>query len=360
MILVTGGAGYVGSLLVGELLALGEHVRVVDTLWFGNPFEAHNRLEVIKADIRECDPHWLDNVDSVIHLAGLSNDPTADFAPALNNECNVQATRALAHLVAEKATAQGREIRFIFASTCSVYYTPSREGDLNTVPMTEDLPNAPTANYSKTKRLAEIELLRTARNHPLFCPVMLRKGTLMGLAPRMRFDLVVNVFTLHAWRKKVLTVHGHGEVWRPLLHIRDAVDAYIHLLWAPTDRTRCEVFNVVHKNYRILELAHWVAEILERHRGIQIQVKRDRGTDNSARSYYVVGDKITKSLGFQAARGTTETVLSVWDALARGDFGPEPENNAQYFNIRWLKDRLLASETRLTCNHSKPVAVPQK
>jgi nucleoside-diphosphate-sugar epimerase len=177
----------------------------------------------------------------------------------------------------------------------------------------------------------------------------------MGLAPRMRFDLVVNVFTLHAWRKKVLTVHGHGEVWRPLLHIRDAVDAYIHLLWAPTEKTRCEVFNVVHKNYRILELAHWVAEVLERHRGVPIQVKRDRGNDNSGRSYYVVGDKITKTLGFQAARGTTETILSIWDALQRGDFGPEPVNNPEYFNIRWLKDR-LASETEPPGVFHKPVA----
>src|SRR3954471_20356326 len=93
MILVTGGAGYVGSVLVRELLALGERVRVVDTLWFGNPFPPHDRLEVIEGDLRQPQPAWLDDVDAIIHLAGLSNDPTADFAPELNSESNVFPTR---------------------------------------------------------------------------------------------------------------------------------------------------------------------------------------------------------------------------------------------------------------------------
>jgi nucleoside-diphosphate-sugar epimerase len=344
MILVTGGLGYVGSLLVRELLALGEHVRVVDTGWFGNSLPQSDRLEVIEEDIRDLAPQWLEGVNGVVHLAGLSNDPTADFAPQMNSECNVQATRLLAASVGKEALRTEREIPFVFASSCSVYYTPSREGAVDVVKMTEDLPNAPTANYSKTKRLAEIELLRQAERNPLFCPVLLRKGTLFGYAPRMRFDLVVNTFTLHAWRNRRLTVHGHGEVWRPLLHVRDAVDAYIHLLWAPSALTRCQIFNVVHKNYRLLELAHWVAEVLEQHRGVSIEVKRNRGVDNSARSYYVVGDKITEMLGFKADRGVAEGVLAIWDALERGEFGSAPENDPRFFNIRWLKDSFAKKE----------------
>jgi nucleoside-diphosphate-sugar epimerase len=338
MILVTGGAGYLGSLLVRELLALGEQVRVVDTLWFGNPFDSHPHLEVVEDDVRDFDQAWLADVTGVIHLAGLSNDPTADFAPELNNSCNVQATRALAQAVAEKAMHEERSISLALASTCSVYYTTCREGDLNVVPMTEDLPNAPTANYSKTKRLAEIELLRIADKCPFFCPIILRKGTLFGYSPRMRFDLVVNTFTLHAWRTRRLTVHGHGEVWRPLLHVRDAVDAYIHLLWAPPEKTRCQTFNLVHKNYRMLELAHWVAEVLEQHRSVEIHVKRNRDIDNSARSYYVVGDKITRMLGFRPERGVTEAVLTIWDALERGELGEAPDKNPRYFNIRWMQE----------------------
>jgi nucleoside-diphosphate-sugar epimerase len=342
MILVTGGAGYVGSVLVNELLALGEPVRVVDTQWFGNPFPPHERLELIEADLRRPNPAWLDKVDAVVHLAGLSNDPTADFAPALNSESNVLATRQLAQAVAEKATRDKREIRFLFASTCSVYYSPTTSETANVELMTEDLPIAPTANYSKTKRLAEIELLRVAEQYPFFCPVILRKGTIFGLAPRMRFDLVVNVFTLHAWRSRLLTVHGSGEAWRPMLHIRDAADAYVHLLAAPTTRTRGEIFNLSHKNYRVLEMAHWVAEVLEKRYGVEVRVKRDRGTDAGARSYYVSGDKIAKALGFRAERGITEGVTAIWDALERGDFGSEPELDPRFFNIRWLKETVMA------------------
>jgi nucleoside-diphosphate-sugar epimerase len=340
MILVTGGAGYIGSMLVHELLAQGHEVRVVDRFWYGNPFLPHNRLHLIDGDVREVQPHWLEDVSAIIHLAGLSNDPTADFAPDLNSESNVLATRILAEATAKLAAEEQREIRFLLASTCSVYYSPTSNGHLNVKLMTEELPVAPTANYSKTKRMAELEVLRVAGTTPYFCPVIVRKGTIFGAAPRMRFDLVVNTFTLHAWRKGQVTVHGHGEAWRPLLHIRDAVDAYTHLLWSPTEQIRCEIFNLVHKNYRVLELAHWVSEVLQE-RGAEIQVKRDRDAGNGTRSYYVSGDKITDALGFRADRGTRESILEIWDALERGDYGPEPENDPRFFNIAWLKKTLL-------------------
>jgi len=341
MILVTGGTGYIGSVLVRELLALGETVRVVDTQWFDSSFDAHERLELIEADLRHCDTaSLLDDVSGIVHLAGLSNDPTADFAPDLNSESNVLATRRLAQAAAERAELEQREIRFILASTCSVYYSPSIAGDVNVQKMTEDLPVAPTANYSKTKRLAEIEVLQVAEQHPLFSPTLLRQGTIFGLAPRMRFDLVVNVFVLHAWREHLLTVHGSGEAWRPLLHIRDAVDAYLHLLWAPTESIRSETYNLVHKNYRVLELAHWIAEILEQQRGVEVNVKRDRSAGDNLRSYYVDGEKITKALGFRPERGVAQAVLEIWDALEQGEFGDEPENDLRYFNIRWLKETM--------------------
>jgi nucleoside-diphosphate-sugar epimerase len=342
VIVVTGGAGYVGSVLVHELLAQGESVRVIDTHWYGREPASHARLESVAADLRSPNASWLDGVTTVIHLGGLSNDPTADFAPDLNSEINVRATRQLALECAKAAHARGSEIRFLFASTCSVYYSPARAGDLNVEPMDEEVPIAPTANYSKSKRLAEIELLRIADSEPLFCPVILRKATLYGRSERMRFDLVVNTFTLHAWRNRLIQVHGHGEVWRPLLDVRDAVDAYVHLLSAPTEKVRGEVFNVVHKNYRILELAHWVAEVLEQQRGVDVRVKRDRSVDNSARSYYVVADKIARVLGFRAERGTSDAALAIWDALERGEYGLEPEGDSRFFNIRWLKEATLS------------------
>jgi len=344
MILVTGGAGYIGSVLVRELLALGETVRVVDPYWFGDYLPTNDRLEVVREDLRYCDTAAvLRDVDAVIHLSGLSNDPTADFAPDLNSESNVQATRYIARAVAEKAEREKREIRFLFASSCSVYYTPSVAEEVNVEVMTEELPVAPTANYSKTKRLAEIELLHLAEQHPYFCPTMLRKGTIFGLAPRMRFDLVVNAFVMQVWRNQLIPIWGSGEVWRPMLHVRDAVDAYIHLLYVPTGKVRGEAFNLVHKNYRVLELAHWITEILEQHRGVEAYVKRNRVVGEFKRSYYVDGSKVTKALGLRPERGITEGALEIYDALERGDFGSEPEKDSRFFNIRWLKE-MMAKE----------------
>jgi nucleoside-diphosphate-sugar epimerase len=343
MILVTGGTGYIGTVLVQDLLDLGHTVRVVDTQWFGNQLRPADRLEVLKGDLRYCQEAWLNDITSVLHLAGFSNDPTADLAPELNSACNVMATRALAQLVARRATMEGRQIPFIFASTCSVYYSSTRTLDVNVQQMTEDLPVAPSSNYSKTKRLAEIELLRLADRNPDFCPVILRKGTIFGVSPRMRFDLVVNTFVLDAWRHRTLTVHGQGEVWRPLLHIRDAVDAYVYLLGTPLASLRGEIFNLVHKNYRILELAHWVAEVLEQQRNTPVHVKRDRSGTNGNRSYYVSGRKIAERLGFRAERGTTETILAIWDGLERGDYGSNPAEEPAYFNILALKSGLSAA-----------------
>jgi nucleoside-diphosphate-sugar epimerase len=356
MILVTGGAGYVGSLLVPELLALGNSVRVVDTLWYGNSLVPHPELDLVRADARECDPAWLDGVDAVIHLAGLSNDPTADYSPRLNAECNVLTTRRLAELAARRASAEGRPIRFLFASSCSVYYTSTPEKEVDIKAKSEDMPVAPTANYSKAKRLAEIELLNLAEAHPEFCPVILRKGTLFGLAPRMRFDLVINVFTLHAWQKRQLTVYGSGEAWRPLLHVREAADAYIYCLAAPAAKVRRQIFNVLHKNYRLLELAHWVAEILEENRHVAVQVKRDRSVQSGKRSYYVLADKVEEELGFKTERGATQAVLEIWDALEAGRFGSAPEEDPRYFNIRWL--RLHTSEAEFPGGASAPADRP--
>jgi nucleoside-diphosphate-sugar epimerase len=337
MILVTGGAGYVGSALVGDLLTLGHSVRSVDLLWFGGQPNGGLNLEVLKADVRSVEAEWLDGVDAVVHLAGLSNDPTADFAPEINNEYNVGATRTLGEAVALRAKKEHRSIRFLFASTCSVYHTLLAEHDVNFKPMTEDRSVAPSANYSRSKRLAEDELLRIAARFPEFCPVILRKGTLFGRSNRMRFDLVLNAFCLSAWKHRILTVHGHGEVWRPLVHVRDAVSAYLYLLTAPADLIQCQVFNLVHKNYRILELAHWVAEILEDKRKVVVNVKRDRRSIELARSYYVSGDKLATVVGFRPTRGTSEAVLELWDALERGTFGVDPEKDNCFFNIRQLE-----------------------
>lgn len=339
MILVTGGAGYLGTELVAALLRLGEPVRVVDLEWFGNALTPCAGLEVIRGDVQQFDDAWLEDVDAVCHLAALSNDPTADFMPALNIASNVLATRRLAEAAAARAEREDRVIRCLFASSCSVYYSSVRS-DVDIERMTEDAPVSPTSNYSKSKRLAELELLRTAEKCPAFCPVILRKGTLFGASARMRFDLVVNAFTLQAWHRRTLTVNGSGEAWRPLLHVQDAVDAYVYLLSAPEAKVRGRIYNLLHKNYRVLELAHWVAEVLEKHRRVDVRVRRDRSNDNGNRSYYVEGSRMAREIGFRAERGTSRAILDMWDALESGRFGSEPEDNARYFNIRRVRDLL--------------------
>lgn len=346
MILVTGGSGYVGSLLCKELSSLGNIVVNVDVGWYGHSQEGQGYAMLFAEDAGRFPAQNLDtsaDLDAVVHLAGLSNDPTADFAPELNNRANVQATKTLAWNVAKLAREQGRTIKFLFASSCSVYYTAAGAPATDLVSMHEGLPVAPTANYSKTKRLAEIELQKVAMAIPEFCPVFLRKGTLFGDSPRMRFDLVVNAFVLQAAQHGRLTVHGSGEAWRPLLHVRDAVDAYVHMLSAPPELVQGKVYNLLHKNYRVLELAHWVAEILQEERDVDIRVVRQRMRDEAVRSYYVDGYRITDDLGFRPERGVRGAVLEVWDSIQTGRYGDEPWNDDRYYNIRTMQ-KVLAEE----------------
>jgi nucleoside-diphosphate-sugar epimerase len=340
MILVTGGAGYVGSLLVRDLLSLGHSVRAIDTCWYGNPHGVHDHFELIQADLRQPQDSWLQDVAAVIHLAGFSNDPTADWAPDLNNEHNVLATRRFSDAVAAKARRDNRQIRFIFASTCSVYYVTDAKSAYGCESLTENRPVAPTSPYSRAKRLSEVDILRTGERVPEFVPIIVRKGTVFGISPRMRFDLVVNTFCLDAWRKRLITVHGQGEAWRPMLHIQDSVDTYIYMLTAPIESVRSEVFNLVYENYRVLDLAHCISEVIEEHAGVPISVKRDRAHQDGSRSYCVAGDKLAERLGLRPRRGIADAARSIWDALERGDFGTSPETASRFSNIRCLRELL--------------------
>lgn len=344
MILVTGGAGYIGSRMVPILLQAGHAVRLVDTLWFGRSLADHPNLEVIQADLLNCDSTWFRDVDTIIHLAGLSNDVTADFAPEQSWRSNALASEALARTAAAVSDVGQREIRCLFASTCSVYYSVQHASDTTVVEMDEESIISPMATYSRSKREAEVSLLAASLHHPRFVPVLLRMGTIFGISPRMRFDLVVNTFTLSSWCDRKMTLHGSAEVWRPVLHLDDAIDAYLHLLSQPSHLVRGQTFNVVCENLRISALAAHVAETLRIHRGVQVDVVRDDEVDNGSRSYSVNAGKIEQMLGFRARRDVANAVLSIWDALDRGDFGPDPRNNSRFFNIRWLMNGLLARE----------------
>ncbi len=323
MILVTGGAGYIGSLLVRELVERGEKVRVFDKLYFGKDSlsEVLGRIELVQGDIREFKDSVLDGVESVVHLAALSNDPCAEYNTEANLEINYRGAENLALACKRKGIR-----RFVFASSCSIYYTLDPDDELKT----EETPIAPTAPYSLSKRKAEEALLALADAD--FCPVILRKGTVFGYSPRMRYDLVVNTFTRDAFEGGRLTVAGGGEMWRPLLDIKDAVEAYLLALSAPEDKVRGRIYNVAHKNYRILELAHWVKEVLRPRRCIEVDVRYFPPV--KLRSYRVSLGKIRDELGFEARRGIAHSVNEMWEIVESGkcnDF-----QNPHYYNIRWM------------------------
>jgi nucleoside-diphosphate-sugar epimerase len=323
MILVTGGAGYVGCVLVRELLNKGEAVRVFDKLFFGEEglHEVRDKVELIQGDLRYFDEAILDGIDSVIHLAGLSNDPTAEYNPTANHEMNTVATEVLATACKRRGIK-----RFVFASTCSIYDKGLYAED---VLQDESTDVSPRAAYAVSNYEAEQILLAMADER--FCPVILRKGTLYGFSPRMRYDLVVNTFVKDAWMNGALKVFCGGEMWRPLVDVSDAAKAYICCVEAPEHKVRGQIFNLVFKNYRILELAHWVREAFRPIKKVEIEVDYSH---YRTRSYRASGQKIETILGFKPTvpiKDSVERMVQMIQKEGYTDF-----LNPKYYNIQWM------------------------
>lgn len=323
MILVTGGAGYIGCVLVAELLAKGEAVRVLDKLYFGEEGlkPVREKIELIQGDVRHLDPKWLDGIDSVIHLAGLSNDPTAEFNPKANREMNTVATGILAKACKERGIK-----RFTFASTCSIY---DRGLFAEDILYDETSEVAPRAAYAVSNYEAEKILLEMCDDK--FCPVILRQGTVYGFSPRMRYDLVVNTFLKDALTKGVLTVYCGGEMWRPLVDVSDVAKAHICCVEAPEEKVKGQIFNLSFKNYRILELAHWVREALKDRMTLDIQVDYSHF---KTRSYRVSAQKIETVLGFKPAMPVKESVENMVEKVLKNGF--TDFLNPRYYNIEWM------------------------
>jgi nucleoside-diphosphate-sugar epimerase len=321
-VLVTGGAGYIGCRLVPALLARGHEVTVVDKLYFGDAGleSAKNQIRFYAADIRDIPPAAFDGVSAIIHLAGLSNDPTAEYNPAANLQINTEATITLA-----KQAKQRKIERFVFASSCSIYYTLQPDDVLRG----EDYPIAPKAPYSFSKHEAEKGLNALADDN--FSPVMLRKGTIFGQSDRMRYDLVINTFTKDAYASRRLVIHAGGRMWRPMLHIDDAVEAYIATVEAPRERVHRQVFNVLSDNFRVLNMAYEVRHVLEQHKGIRLDLQVQHvGT---SRSYRVDGSKFHDTLGVKFSHPIGTAVDEIWNKLEEGT----EYDNPIYYNIRWLE-----------------------
>ena len=326
-ILVVGGAGYVGSVLTEELLQRGYAVRVLDRLFFGDAGlrAVRDRIELVEADMRAVGPEVLEGIDAVVNVGGLSNDPTAEYNPRANHEMNTVATVALARLCKARGVR-----RYVLASSCSIYDCGIVDERADVL-QDETSPVAPRAPYSRSKYEAEREILPMA--DASFCPVALRKGTVYGYSPRMRYDLVVNTFVRDARTKSRLTLHHGGEMWRPLVDVRDAAQAYVALVEADDAVVRGEVFTLCYQNLRISELALRVRESLRR-LAIDVEVRPDYH-QGSVRNYRVSGDKLARVLNFRPKVSIEDAVVDIVQRLrvnGAGDF-----ENPRYYNIRWLQ-----------------------
>jgi nucleoside-diphosphate-sugar epimerase len=326
-ILVVGGAGYVGCVLVPELVERGYAVKVFDRLYYGDQGlkDVRDRIEVEVGDIRTMTAATLEDVDGVINLSGLSNDPTAEYNPRANYEMNTAATEKLARLCKEAGVR-----RFLFASSCSIYDI-GEGNDEKDVLLDESSPVDPKAAYSRSKYEAERILLDLADAE--FCPVILRKGTVYGFSPRLRYDLVVNTFVKDALSRGCLTPYSGGEMWRPMVDVRDAAKAYITCLQAPEEKVAGQVFNVVNRNFRISELALRVREGL-RQAGAGAEITPDYRY-KGVRNYRVSGRKLERTLDFKPTVSVEESVVDMVEKIRQ--FGYTDFDSPRYYNIRWMK-----------------------
>ena len=325
-VLVTGGAGYVGCVLVPKLLKAGYEVLVYDLMLFGSDgLPADPRLQVIPADLRDIERFYaaVREVDSVIHLACVSNDPSFELNPTLSKSINYDCFEPMV-----AACRRAGLKRFIYASTSSVY------GVSDAPDVTESHPLVPLTDYNKYKGLCEPILLRYQA--PDFTTVIIRPATVCGYSPRMRFDLSVNILTNHAVNRRKITVFG-GSQKRPNIHIDDITDLYLQLLEIPDNRIAGEIFNVAYQNHTIAELAEIVRGVVEREIPEGNPIEMERVPSDDLRSYHVSSKKIAEKLGYSPKKTIEDAVKDICDAFKAGKF-PNSLDDSKYFNVRAVKE----------------------
>jgi len=322
-VLVTGGAGYVGSRLVPKLLAAGFPVNVLDLYLFGHDVLADVRddpaLREFTGDLRDAEAidRALADCGAVIHLACISNDPSFELDPALGKSINFDAFRPLVRA----AKPSGVE-RFIYASSSSVY------GIKDEPNVTEDLPLEPLTDYSKYKALCEDVL--TAEREPGFATLILRPATVCGYARRLRLDLTVNILTNHAVNNGKIRVFG-GIQKRPNIHIDDITDLYIKCLDLPTSAIDGKIFNASYENHSVMEIAEMVRGVVGSATEIAVE-----DTDD-LRSYHISSKRIADDLGFTPRHTIPGAVDDLVSAFADGQI-KDAMDDPRYYNIRTMQN----------------------
>ena len=322
-ILVTGGAGYVGAVLVPKLLAGGYHVKVIDWYIYGEDVlrsvQGHPGLTQIKGDIRDQSllEREMPGTDAVIHLACISNDPSYELNPALGKSVNYDAFLPLVK-IAKDAEVQ----RFIFASSSSVY------GIKDEPEVTEDLPLNPLTDYSRYKALCEEALLKEQSGD--FTVLILRPATVCGFSPRLRLDLTVNILTNHAVNTGRIKVFG-GQQQRPNIHMQDITDLYVRALAFPAEKIAGKVYNVGYQNHTVDEIAQIVKNTVGNDR---VEVEHVPTDDN--RSYRISSKKILSELGFVPRHSIEQACADLKQAFDDGRI-PNPMGDTRYYNIRMMQ-----------------------
>jgi nucleoside-diphosphate-sugar epimerase len=306
-ILITGGCGFVGTVLTEQLLRDGHQITVVDTQWFGNHLKPHSQLLVLKQDSREVDSIPLKGVEAIIHLANIANDPGVEMNPTLSWEVNVLASQQLA----DRAVRAGVK-QFIFASSGSVY------GVKDDPQVTEDLELVPISAYNKTKMVAERVLLSYADVMQIHC---IRPATVCGYSPRMRLDVSVNMLTMQALKNGKMTVFG-GDQTRPNIHIDDMVRVYQHFLAKPELPSGC--YNAGFENISIFDIAQKVAAI--------VPSEIVMSASNDPRSYRQNSDKLLAT-GFVQEASVAKAIEDVTAKFKSGEL----VDNDQCYTVRWMK-----------------------
>jgi nucleoside-diphosphate-sugar epimerase len=330
-VLVTGGAGYCGSLLVPQLLDLGYKVTVYDTMFFGDAFlpKQNPNLRVVKGDIRDT-AHLAATAaghDAFVSLACISNDASFELDEALSTSVNMDAFEPMV-VAAKKAGVK----RFIYASSSSVYGVSDKPD------VTEDHPLVPLTLYNKFKGMCEPLLKQHADDS--FTGVIFRPATVCGYAPRLRLDLSVNILTNHAINASKITVFG-GSQLRPNLHVQDYCDAVKLFLTAPAEKIQKETFNVGYQNLSIMDIAKMVQRIVSTEFPAKGEVAIVTTPSDDLRSYHINSDKIKRVLGYAPRHTIEDAVRDLCNAFRDGRI-PDSMNDDQYFNVKRLK-RLRAA-----------------
>ncbi|MEM8558275.1 MAG: SDR family oxidoreductase [Bacteroidota bacterium] len=329
-LLVTGHNGYIGSVLVPRLLALGYDVHGLDSDLFAACTFLPDAVAVIpekRLDLRDVTRADLDGFDAIVHLANLSNDPLGNLNPALTYAINHTATVRLAELAREAGVG-----RFLFASSCSLYGAAGQDA------VTETAPFNPQTPYGEAKVLAERDIAPLATD--AFSPVFLRNATVYGLSPRLRFDLVVNNLTAWAVTTGQILLKSDGTPWRPLVHVEDVCRSIEAVLAAPRESIHNEAFNVGRssENYQIREVAEIVGEVVP-----DCAVAFAGGASPDTRSYQVDFSKIQRHLpDFQPVWTVPEGVAQLYATFRDADLTPEAFEGPQYRRLKRLEALLDA------------------